>query len=293
MIVKKYSGFSLIELMVAMLIGLFLIFVVISSYFSSKTSYTLRTELGELESNARIAMAFLKDGIEHAGYPSTYVHTINKPFLTAADMVGGVKGFVCGTDSDGLGFVSLQEATYINNNNRYTKDSGTRDRISIAFMPDNPADTDAVYWQDCAGTYADIDPATRCSADPVAGQGSSATVYNSYFVTSVGNGEYELKCTSSRNITVPIARGIEHIQFRYGVRVSGNVVYKTATDVESDGVWTNVVSVHVAMLVRSTNEVKSKDESIKYMLLDREIEKDDRYLRKVYTSLIHLPNRDR
>ena len=289
--IKQHAGFSLIELMVAMLIGLFLIFVVFSSYISSKASYTTRTELGELESNARIAMAFLKDGIEHAGYPSTYVHNINKPFLTASD--GDISGFVCGTDSDGVGFVSLQEASDINNSNKYTKDGGNRDRISIAFMPDNPADTDALYWQDCAGTYTGLDPATRCSADPVAGQGSGATVYNSYFIASAGNGEYELKCTSSRNITVPIARGVEYIQFRYGVRVSGSTLYKNANYVESHSLWSNVVSVHVAMLVRSTHEVKSKDENIKYLLLDREITKNDRYLRKVYTSLIHLGNRDK
>ncbi len=283
---QRNKGFSLIELMVSMMIGLFLIFVVISSYSSNKASNRMRAELGELESNARIAMSFLKDGIEHAAYPSAFVHVIDKPFLTASD--GVISGYVCGTEDDGSSFVNFQEASYINNNNRYTKDNGNTDRIAIVFMPDNPKDADALYWQDCTGSYTDLDLAEKCSSDPVSGQAANARVVNSYFISNS-----ELKCTSSRNITVPIARGIEALQFRYGVRVSGNTVYRNATYVENHNLWRNVVSVHVAMLVRSEHEVKPQAESKEYLLLDRTISKNDRYLRKVYTSLIHLTNRDK
>ena len=284
MMIRKQTGFSLVELMVAMMIGLFLIFVVISSYSNSKTSSTMRSDLGELESNARIAMSFLRESIEHAGYPSTYVYTIEKPFLTASD--GDISGFVCGSGS-----VNSQVASYINNYNRYTKDNGNKDRISIAYMPDNPKDADALYWQDCAGSYTDLDLAEACSADPVAGLGSEAVVYNSYYIAS-----NELKCTSSRNSpSVPIANGIESMQFRYGVKsANGSVQYQRADVVEDNDDWRKVVSVHVALLVRSPNEVKSESESKKFLLLDKEVTTpDDRYIRKVYTSLIHLANRDR
>lgn len=284
---RKQFGYSLIELMVAMLIGVFLVFVVISSYSGSKASNTLRAEQGELEANARIAMAFLRDGIEHAGYPSTYVHFIDKAFLTESD--GDISGFSCATD----GTVALQVASYINNNNRYTKDNSNTDRISIAFMPDNPNDSAALYWQDCAGSYG-ADAATssvqaeNCSSDPIIGQGSNAVVYNSYFISGA-----QLKCTSSRNVTVPIANGVEAIQYRYGVRISGNTEYLDATTVETNGTWSNVVSVQIAMLVRSNKEVLSASEQRKYMLFDRLITKNDRYLRKVYTSTVHLVNVDR
>ncbi len=284
---KKQQGFSLVELMVSMMIGLFLIFTVVSSYSSNKSSSTFRAELGELEANARIAMTFLRDGIEHAGYPSIYIHAIDKAFLTESD--GNVSGFVCDTD----GAVSYQEATYINRYNRYTKDQRRRDRISIAFMPDNPRDPEALYWQDCAGSYA-ADPATNsiqaanCSADPVSGQGRLAVVYNSYFI-----GDNKLKCTSSRNITVPIADGIEAMQFRYGVKAGGNTVYQRASVVEDNNSWGNVVSVQMALLVRSKNEVLPVETEQGFMLLDRRIYKTDRYLRKVFTSTVHLSNVDR
>ena len=165
--IKKHIGFSLIELMVAMLIGLFLVFVVVSSYATNKSSNVLRSELGELESNARIAMEFLRDGIEHAGYPSVYIHALDKPFLTNSD--GDVSGYVC---SD-IGAIDFQEVARINNSNRYTRDNASRDMISVAFMPDNPNDpsVDAHYWQDCAGSYAtdaasNSIQAQNCSADP-------------------------------------------------------------------------------------------------------------------------------
>ena len=292
--VNKQKGFSLIELMVAMMIGIFLIFAVVSSYSGSKASSTMRAELGEMESNARIAMSFLRGGIEHAGYPSSYVHIIEKPFLTARD--GNIKGFVCGTDNDGNNYESLQEASFINNNDRYTKDGGATseavqpDRITISYMPDNPQDDKAVYWKDCAGTYTEADIAARCSADPIVGQGALAIVYNSYFVDDA-----ELKCTSSRNITIPIASGIENIQFRYGLKnADGSIQYQKADIVEQNDDWKKVISVHVAMLVRSVNEVKTTAESRSFLLLDEAVTtQEDRYLRKVYTSLIHLPNKDR
>ncbi len=287
MMFRKYNGFSLVELMVAMLIGLFLVATVMSTYLSNKSSSKMRAEQSELESNARIAMAFLRDGIEHAGYPSTYVHVIAKPFLTQSD--GNISSFVCDTE----GAVEFQASSYINNNNRFTKDQGNKDRISIAFMPDNPNDADALYWQDCAASYGS-DAATnsiqaeRCSADPVSGQGSLATVYNSYFIQ-----DNELKCTSSRNITVPIANGIENIQYRYGVRTSGTTVYQTANQVETNNNWANVVSVQIAMLVRSKEQILPKRLWKWYMLLDKWVYKYDKYLRRVYTSTIHLSNMNR
>ena len=286
--IKKNTGFSLIELMVAMMIGLFLVFVVVSSYATNKSSNVRRAELGELESNARIAMEFLRNGIEHAGYPSTYVHIINNPFLTDDR---DISGYICTTD----GAVNYQTVGRINNSDRYTKDNASRDVITVAYMPDNPNDTDlgAHYWQDCAGSYAtdtasNSIQAQNCSADPISGQGSTAIVYNSYFLNSNG-----LSCTSSRNITVPIAGGIDGIQYRYGVRTSGNTVYQDATTVESNAAWNNVVSVQIAMLVRSIEKVKQADEQKRFLLLDNLVTRNDRYVRKVFTSTVHLVNKDR
>lgn len=284
---NKDSGFSLIELMVAMLIGLFLVFVVISSYSGTKASSTLRSEQGELEANARIAMTLLRDGIEHAGYPSTYIHILTKPFLTESD--GEVSGFICKAD----GTVSFQEINAINNSNRYTQDSYGKDRITVAYMPDNPNDPDALYWQDCAGLYSE-DAATnsiqaeQCSADPILGQGHNAVVYNAYFIS---NGE--LKCTSSRNKTVPLARGVERIQYRYGVKISGNTTYQDADTVEANAHWDKVVNVQIAMLMRSESEVLPQEERRKYKLFEKQFTFKDRYLRKVYTSTVHLVNIDR
>jgi len=280
--IKRHYGFSLIELMVAMMIGLFLIFVVMSSYTGNKSSNIQRAALGELESNARIAMEFLRNGIEHAGYPSTYVHEIVNPFLTSAN----AKSYRC-TDA---GVVTYEAATYINNNDRYTKDHASRDRISVGYMPDNPNDG-GVYWQDCAASYAiDTDTnsirAEKCSADPVVGQGRLAIVYNSYFIQN-----NELKCSTSRNVTIPIANGIEAIQFKYGMRISGNTLYRSASDMDNN--WSNVISVQIAMLVRSETEVKATAESKTYLLLDTEVTKNDRRLRKVFTTFIHLSNQDR
>ncbi len=53
---NKHQGFSLIELLVAMLIGLFLLTGMASSFLSSKKASNDRDQLSVLEDNGRFAL---------------------------------------------------------------------------------------------------------------------------------------------------------------------------------------------------------------------------------------------
>jgi len=66
----KYQGFSLVELMIAMALGLFLIAGIATVYVSSKDTYALRDQISELDENARMAITTLREHIENAGYAS-------------------------------------------------------------------------------------------------------------------------------------------------------------------------------------------------------------------------------
>jgi len=69
---KKQTGFSLIEMMVAMLIGLFLMGGVISVYLSSSQSSRVNDSLRTLQENGRFALASLRNSIQMAGYIDNY-----------------------------------------------------------------------------------------------------------------------------------------------------------------------------------------------------------------------------
>ncbi|MEJ1296965.1 MAG: PilW family protein [Candidatus Sedimenticola sp. (ex Thyasira tokunagai)] len=77
------SGFSLVELMVAMVISLILIGAAGSIYLTSKKSYNLQEDLGRIQENARFALEFIKYDIRMAGYygcaddPSSVTNHVN------------------------------------------------------------------------------------------------------------------------------------------------------------------------------------------------------------------------
>ena len=66
---KSWSkGFSLVELMVAMAIGLFVVMVVGMLYVNSKTTYVAQDANSRLQENARFAVELLGNEIRTAGY---------------------------------------------------------------------------------------------------------------------------------------------------------------------------------------------------------------------------------
>jgi type IV pilus assembly protein PilW len=65
---KRQQGFTLVEIMVAIALSLLLIAGVIQIYISSKESYRVQSELARLQENQRIAMEFLQNNIQQAGF---------------------------------------------------------------------------------------------------------------------------------------------------------------------------------------------------------------------------------
>jgi type IV pilus assembly protein PilW len=65
---KRMSGFSLVELMVALTIGLIILSAVSLLFVNSKKTYTTQDRLARLQENARFAMQFLVKDLRLTGY---------------------------------------------------------------------------------------------------------------------------------------------------------------------------------------------------------------------------------
>jgi len=65
---RKTSGFSLVELMVALTIGLIILSAVSLLFVNSKKTYTTQDRLARLQENARFAMQFIVKDLRLAGY---------------------------------------------------------------------------------------------------------------------------------------------------------------------------------------------------------------------------------
>lgn len=269
------SGLSLIELLIAMFIGLFLLVGVTTSYLASKKTSILRDQISTLEDNGQIALEILTNTLQHTGYSSFTGGALDKKFvMERAD----VENTTCGVSSV-LGIDNFPETGI-------TQDGigNGADSIGMVFLGDNNVFTD------CTGQAL---PAT-CRV----GSGSatnSAKIYNAFFVDDSNN----LRCAGSRNELSPIiAEGIENIQILYGVDTNSDSLvdsYLNATKVNSvgiDGLWAEVVSIQLSVLARSSVEVKSTPEAKTFSLLDNAytVPVADRYERAVFNTTISLRN---
>ena len=82
----RQDGFSLVEIMVAMTLGLVLLGGTIAIYASSKDSYRLQENIAGMQENARFAIHALRRDVEMAGFP----RVLNiQPFDPARTLDGG------------------------------------------------------------------------------------------------------------------------------------------------------------------------------------------------------------
>jgi len=65
---NKQSGISLIEFMIALLIGLFLLGGILQMFSASQQTYRIQSNLARLQENGRFALDFLAHDIRTAGY---------------------------------------------------------------------------------------------------------------------------------------------------------------------------------------------------------------------------------
>ncbi|MEE9445136.1 MAG: PilW family protein [Cocleimonas sp.] len=310
LVLRRNQGLSLIELLISMTLGLSLIGGLMSMYLGSRASDKTRTELADIEANARVAFSSLRQVIEHAGYRSSAIlGTLDKPFQTTAD--GSIDNPDCRDDDEmivsGLGTLSgiLNPPTELVG---YTKDADSGDSITVIYRADNPV-TGGIFT-DCAfGDYATATSTTAenearqlsCSVDQTSGipTAADAKIYSGYYLKPVAGKLKQLVCYGSRKTDAApqiIAENIDNMQILYGIRVDGKLTYKNATSLEANNEWESVVIVQLALLVGSENEkVLENSQDRTYQLLDKTVSKteNDRRMYKVYTTSINLPNRSR
>lgn len=107
---QNQRGFSLIELMIAMVIGLILLLAVLQVFVGSSVTYGVQSGLAKVQENGRFAMSFISRDLRQAGYTgcsrnTTLANTLNRNGSGAVpsylDMGQTITGFddMNGTDA--------------------------------------------------------------------------------------------------------------------------------------------------------------------------------------------------
>lgn len=270
---KFQKGFSIVELMIALVIGLLLMTGVIQVFISSKQTYATNEAMARLQENGRFALEFIARSARIAGYTDP-VYLGDKPLALVKPNCAGLPGSIPSTlcTTDGGGNVS--------------------DSVGFALQPQLLDGS----RRDCAGNVITEDDMLIINHFEII----PATMTT---LSSLGCKAYKFNTTSGSWTAGPTAQplieGIDSMQVLYGVNTSGDS--RSANSyVSADRVtdWSKVRSVRISVLANSISTVTPPPPAErKYVLLDAaplstaNLANDQR-ARQVFSTTIQLKNTD-
>lgn len=269
----KQTGFTIIELMIALAIGMILVIGIANIFGSNKKAYRYNEALAGMFDNGSFALDFINNTIAQAGYipgidnfPDVDANNDGKTDKADAELW-----------AYGANVIPLRGTE----GGAATSDSLT---VNIFADPANPNPTDCVG--NVKAAPGDFAPATPSVA--------SFGITNTLQIMPGASGRPALYCITPGSAPVELVDGIERMEVKYGVDT--NVPSDGAPDTYID--YNKVVdprqiqTVRIALLVSSVNEIRPTADTKSYNLLGTVIAaKNDKRLRRIMSTTIKLRNR--
>jgi type IV pilus assembly protein PilW len=224
----RSRGFTLVEILIALVIGLFLMGALLTIVQANRTAFGNQNQLAQLQDNERMAMTMMTDVIQSAGYfPQPWANTLalsltaNGPFAVGQSVYG-----VHAAGAPG-------------------------DSISIRYMTTGQ---DGVL--NCSGQPNNAAP------------GTNNTLYVNTFQVMIPPGSTisQLVCTMN-GTPYNLVNGVTQLSVLYGVKASavasGNSVdtYMNSDQVSAANLWGNVISVLVQLTFTNPMFVASQPQT--------------------------------
>lgn len=325
--VHRATGFSLIELMVSLTIGLVIALAAMSAYLGAAGSSKMSDAQSRMNEDAQAALNVLAQQIRTAGanpvQSNRATQFLHDPVYDPTYVGGTVTAYgavpPAYTVSAALSAFSIRgcDGTFSNITTVSNLDSfsncGTStlpDSIAISYEADryNTIPKSTGEPTDCVGSAIP----TTVNATFTSGPSTTATFRvadNRFYIASV-SGVPSLYCKGSGGLTQPLVENIEDMQFMYGT-VSTTATSTTATVagyLDAAGVialaptantagystaWGKVMTVRICVVVRSENPVVSNTDSGKFYDCSNNLDtsKTDLRLRRAYSTTVVLRNR--
>lgn len=259
---QSETGFSIIEIMIAMLIGIFLLGGLMQMFISSKQTYKLQDTVSRLQENGRFAMDFLIRDIRGTGSWGCFSNSVN---ITSLLNPGGIfDGFATGIQGEnnhvstgtadkvlaGTDVISLRSTSALvdaNGNDVVVKDIPSTTSADLKVSKDSTiADGDILFLSDCsdgnlfqainvntAGGFDNLVHNTGGTAKPGNASkeftkiyGNDARIYTVKFVRyeirTGESGQPSLFKTENDGTPQEFIEGVEDMQIEYGILKTGN-----------------------------------------------------------------------
>ncbi|GGP53013.1 type IV minor pilin protein PilW [Shewanella algicola] len=310
---KQQQGMSLVELMVAMLISLFLTAGIFTMFSMSSSNVTTTSQFNQLQENGRIALAIMERDLSQLGFMGD---------ITGTDFVIGTNTTISATavTADCVG-AGLNNASFPNLQPSHFRllwgyEQGVSAETLACISPNT--NTDVIQIKRLIGPPATVLTATRYYAATESteivffdGSGAVPVLLNSrvweyqhhvYFIRDDGTTPVlrrrTLSINNGMNNEEQLVEGVENMRILYGFDNDGDGTadsYMPAQNVTTL-MWDNelfqrIVALRVFLLVRANEEDQSYKNDNTYTLGDKTIGPlNDKYRRKVVSSTIILEN---
>lgn len=274
---RRGGGLTLVELMVALAIGMFVSLAGMGLLFSTKAGYSAQIEAALIEDAGRYAIDNISRAIRQAAYEN--LDSAEAPIVSRAEYSANIAGYDARSLSGASHGIDKPLSKSVNGS----------DVLAVRFFGvGSGADGDGSIVN-CGGFGV---PAPDSQADADESRGWSI-----YYVAEDATGEPELYCKYRGNsgwTAQAIARGVESFQVLYGVDTDGDGVANrlcTATEVDAlddamplAGVnaverardrmrrthWKKVVLVKVALLIRSAKGGRNDAQKMRFDLFGKD-----------------------
>lgn len=251
---SRYTGYSLIQLLVAMMLGLFILVGMLTINASSKKTYQISSFSSTLQDDLKNANYNLSQIIRRTGFRSAPWKSNVNAFL--ADTTFTENGQVV-TGSDG--------ATAIIPDTFSIRYQGSGNGLGVA---------DGVVV-DCIGDTLD--------AEDVA-------------IITFDINQNTLRCTINNETqgtiqTEELVDNIENMQILYGIDTDNDNYANQYLNASAVSTWMNVVSIRIALLLKTKNEVYNFTDNQTITLNDVTLPApNDRFMRMQSVTTISLRN---
>ena len=303
------AGFSLVELMVALALGLLILAALLESFNSNSATGTTNTRFTEVQTNGRYATDFMRREIQHAGFLGLSWIALKKSGATGTADYGCGAGFVTKIEQPIWGSNDVNALSCIASADYARGDVLVLRRLGLEPVPSVPPvpPSCATASPACAANKLYVRTEflqgtvfLGTTAPPVNLQPpfedyplAADVYYISSYTTALGDGVPALKrltlgagpAMSSPQV---IASGIENMQIQYGVVTLGAVNFLNASAVPATD-WPNVVAVRLWLLARSTDpEYNGFTNTSTYAMGDQTVTMSDNFPRQVFPLVVQL-----
>jgi len=323
--IRKQQGLSLVELMIASVLGLLIMAGVIQLFLSSKATYRVQEGMSRVQEVGRYAVDRLSYDIRQAGYIGCgnldriplNVIADDPPDFSPGRAVVGYEGGAGWTNPTTIAHVAATDVIEVRGASELslTLTGNMAAENANIQVKDNRLGVksgEALFITDCVA--ADLFRATTVSTE---GGGTKVTIAHSeaknsdnflskayradaevmafrektYFVGRADGAADASLYLYDGNQALELVRGIEAFELEFGVDTNRDFAIDDYRGASSVADWNEVRSVRVALLVSTTEDVIPGAEAHSFDVLGRTVDVDDRRLRQVFSADIAVRNR--